>query len=200
MSSSTVSTFAAVASVGLIAAVFGCTSEAEPPQTYPVGTSGTGATTGATGGSGGSTAGTTGAGGSTAGTTAAGGTAGTGNTSGTGTAPLRALLQATLRAGDSGSLILLCGFRSERDVLWRDEFETLARANSRFDYALTLSQPDPGWQGLQGRVQEHAVELARRLERPTVFLCGGLAMVGEVQTLLEERAGVPTRDIFAEGY
>ncbi|HVJ17044.1 MAG TPA: FAD-binding oxidoreductase, partial [Polyangiaceae bacterium] len=28
--------------------------------------------------------------------------------SGTGTAPLRALLQATLRAGDSGSLILLC--------------------------------------------------------------------------------------------
>jgi CDP-4-dehydro-6-deoxyglucose reductase len=119
---------------------------------------------------------------------------------GAGTAPLRALLQATLREPDSHSVILLCGFRSERDVLWRGEFESLALASTRFYYELTLSQPDPSWQGRRGRVQEHAVELAQRLTQPTVFLCGSLAMVREVQSLLEQRAGIPTRDIFAEGY
>jgi CDP-4-dehydro-6-deoxyglucose reductase, E3 len=120
--------------------------------------------------------------------------------SGTGAAPLRALLQATLRTEDSHSVTLLCGFRSESDVLWRSEFEKLARDNPRFSYVLTLSQPSRTWSGRKGRVQEHAVELAQKLTRPTVFLCGSLAMVKDVQSLLEERASVPARDIFAEGY
>jgi len=119
---------------------------------------------------------------------------------GTGVAPLRALLQATLRDGRAEPVILLSGFRSEGDVLWRAEFEELARDNPRFSYALTLSQPAPSWRGLRGRVQKHAVELARELSQPTVFLCGSLAMVAEVRGLLEKQASVPARDIFAEGY
>lgn len=119
---------------------------------------------------------------------------------GTGTAPLRALVQACLRTGDTQPIILLCGFRNESDVLWREEFAELARRHPHFHYELTLTLPSAHWQGREGRVQEHALELAGRLERPTVFLCGSRVMVDDVQRLLEEQAGVPSRDIFAEGY
>jgi CDP-4-dehydro-6-deoxyglucose reductase, E3 len=120
---------------------------------------------------------------------------------GTGVAPLRALVQACLGTGDTHPIILLCGFRSEGDVLWRDEFERLASENDHFRYDLTLTLPSPLlWSGRRGRVQEHAVELAQALEQPTVFLCGSRLMVDDVQRLLEQQADVPASAIFAEGY
>jgi NAD(P)H-flavin reductase len=119
---------------------------------------------------------------------------------GTGVAPLRALVQATLRERKAHHLVLLCGFRTDSDILWQREFEALERATARLRYAVTLTQPSPEWRGMRGRVQEHALELAVGLAEPAVFLCGSVAMVQDCQRLLEEGAGVPADKIFAEGY
>ncbi len=119
---------------------------------------------------------------------------------GTGVAPLRALTQATLHHTPEQNITLLCGFRSESDVLWRSEFERLQSRVPNFHYAVTLTQPSPGYPGLHGRVQAHVLELAAGLPEPTVFLCGKTAMVQECQRLLEEGADIPPHKIFAEGY
>lgn len=119
---------------------------------------------------------------------------------GTGVAPLRALLQATLRGSEAYDLILLSGHRSEEDILWGAELAALSRESGRFQYEVTLTQPSDAWTGRRGRVQEHTLDLRARLHEPTVFLCGGLTMVNECRRLLEEQGQIPSRRIFAEGY
>ncbi len=58
------------------------------------------------------------------------------------------------------------GLRGQADILWRLEFEALARRYERFRYLCSLTQPDETWSGLRGRVQEHVVSLARGLRDP----------------------------------
>ena len=119
---------------------------------------------------------------------------------GTGVAPLRALLQARLDGDDIAEIVLLAGFRGQADILWRLEFEALARRYERFRYLCSLTQPDETWSGLRGRVQEHVVSLARGLRDPSAFLCGTKEMVEACGRLLIDEAGVPAGRILAEGY
>src|SRR5688500_1370035 len=57
---------------------------------------------------------------------------------GTGVAPLRAMLQAALTDSQE-RVALLLGSRTETDVLFRTEFESLARRDPRFLFETTLS-------------------------------------------------------------
>jgi NAD(P)H-flavin reductase len=105
---------------------------------------------------------------------------------GTGIAPLRAMLHAALDVGTERSVTLLFGARAQADVLWNTEFTQLAERDSRFHFEPTLSQPDPGWRGRQGRVQDHLSELAPQLAGASVYVCGNTSMVADtVARLLE---------------
>jgi NAD(P)H-flavin reductase len=141
---------------------------------------------------------------------------------GTGVAPLRAMLQEEFRGAGDAQVILLFGARSEPDVLWRDEFEALAARAPRFRFEPTLSSPSAGWTGRRGWVQEHLVELGRRLtseasdERSEwrarrdgglahkrafqAYVCGHDAMVKDCALLLERDLAVPSESIFIEQY
>lgn len=113
---------------------------------------------------------------------------------GTGLAPLRAILQASLDHGATGSVTLLFGARSEADILWRDEFSQLARRDPRFVFEPTLSRPDATWRGRVGRVQDHLSEVVAGLPEPSVYLCGSRAMVGDcVERLIGELGVDPAR-------
>jgi len=114
---------------------------------------------------------------------------------GTGVAPLRAVVQEQEALPVPPRLVLLVGFRSERDVLYGDEFLERARAR-RLDYRPVLSQPAADWSGRTGHVQAHLAELPPA-ERYCV--CGKLAMIQEVRAQLLQ-AGVPSQHLFAEGY
>lgn len=98
---------------------------------------------------------------------------------GTGLAPLRAMLQACLSEAPGAPVTLLYGARSEADLLFREELAELAERCPSFSYQPTLTRPEASWQGLQGRVQTHLLELGRRLPNPSAYLCGARAMVGE---------------------
>jgi ferredoxin-NADP reductase len=119
---------------------------------------------------------------------------------GTGLAPLRAMLQEELRLRDGPPQLLLFGARTEEDVLWRDEMEAWARAIPRFRYEITLSRPSAGWRGRSGWVQRHLAELLPPLAPAHVYVCGLSKMVSEVRRVLKDELGVDRRLIHSERY
>lgn len=93
---------------------------------------------------------------------------------GSGLAPFRAVLQDELSRVDGPPIALLFGCRTQADILWRDELEHWAAENSRFSLTVTLSRPDPHWQGATGWVQHH-LPTVMRVVKPELFLLCGLS-------------------------
>lgn len=122
---------------------------------------------------------------------------------GTGVAPLRAMLQAEL-AGASGAegppLGLLLGVRNESEILYRAEFEALAATHPRFSFHVTLSRPSPAWQGMTGYVQTQLPKLLDLHVRPHVYVCGLSRMVSGVRKVLKDDLGYDRRSIHSERY
>jgi ferredoxin-NADP reductase len=103
---------------------------------------------------------------------------------GTGIAPFRAMLQARLVQHPSQQITLLFGVRHEEGLLYRAEFEALARQYSTFRFWPTLTRPGPDWKGRTGRVQQHLDEALGPRRDIDVYICGLHQMVDEVRAQL----------------
>jgi ferredoxin-NADP reductase len=107
---------------------------------------------------------------------------------GTGIAPFRSMLPAALKNGGP-SITLLFGVRHESHLLYRLEFEAMAREFSQFRFWPTLTQPEPGWPGRAGRVQAHLIEaIDSTCNTPgslDIYLCGLKPMVDDVRRILK---------------
>jgi NAD(P)H-flavin reductase len=135
--------------------------------------------------------------------------------SGTGIAPLRAMIQACARAQTARPerLTLLFGCRTQRDALYANEFFELERVRSEFRFVPTLSRDGAsGASAVQastsagatsgfrsGRVQAHVATLAAELGAPEFYVCGPALMVSDVRRTLETLEIERSR-IFSEGY
>lgn len=120
---------------------------------------------------------------------------------GTGLAPLRAMLDETLHASDGSTppCTLLFGCRTENDVIARDELSAWAHAHPRFRYEITLSRPDERWTGRTGYVQSHLASLVTTPETH-VYVCGLRKMIDEVRQTLKTSLGFDRRFIHSERY
>jgi len=103
---------------------------------------------------------------------------------GTGIAPVRAMLQELYRKHRGAEAWLIFGVRREADILFREEFERLARDNSGFHFVPTLSRPDPGWTGHTGYVQKHIKKYLAAREGLHAYVCGRREMVEDIRHLL----------------
>jgi ferredoxin-NADP reductase len=103
---------------------------------------------------------------------------------GTGIAPFRSMLPARLSKDSSHKITLLFGVRHEHSLLYRDEFESLARQHANFRFWPTLTRPEPGWKGRTGRLQQHLAEIVDPRRELDVYICGLREMVDEVRTML----------------
>jgi len=121
---------------------------------------------------------------------------------GTGIAPFRSILQAHLNAS-SPPFTLLFGVRYESHLLYRSEFEELAQRYPQFRFWPTLTRPEAGWNGRQGRVQAHLAEaigaIGERRGEVDFYLCGLKEMVDEVRGILKSQ-GYERKQIFYEKY
>ena len=125
---------------------------------------------------------------------------------GTGVAPFRSMIDAALAAGSKAPLWLLFGCRHEEDILYRDEFETMARELPNVRYEVTLSRPGTGWTGRSGYVQAHVPEMLAALAAattgaaPHVYACGLDRMVSSVKDLCRTQLGVDRKRMHVERY
>ena len=118
---------------------------------------------------------------------------------GTGIVPFRAMLQEQLSRDSSHTFTLLFGVRYECSLLYRADFEQLAREHSNFRFWPTLSRPDPGWTGRAGHVQAHLTEAIGERRDVNVFICGLAAMVDDVRSILKS-SGFDRKRIICEKY
>lgn len=104
-------------------------------------------------------------------------------TTGTGLAPVLAMLEAAIAAGETRPATLLHGARTREDLHALDRIAAIARGwRGAFRFVPVLSRPDADWDGARGRVTDHLDGLAG----PDVdaYLCGAPAMVDEVAARL----------------
>ncbi len=118
---------------------------------------------------------------------------------GTGIAPIRAMLQQLYRRPYRGEVWLMVGVRREPDILYRDEFERLARENAGFHFLPVLSRPDPEWTGLRGYVQQHIPRVLSSKDGFHAYVCGQRRMVEDVTRELM-KIGYGPFDISAEEF
>lgn len=104
---------------------------------------------------------------------------------GTGIAPLRSMiLDIYNRKVSHLNIYLLFGNRWERDILYRDEFESLQKEHPEFRFIPVLSRDNPGWTGRQGYVHTVYEELFADRRPATFYLCGWRDMLEEARTRL----------------
>lgn len=120
---------------------------------------------------------------------------------GTGVAPFRSMLRDIRHLGKPHRNIhLIFGTRMEADILYREEFEEMARTMPGFRYDVALSR-EPGWTGYKGYV--HQVYLEHYAEkRPDVdfYLCGWSNMIDEAVANLIVKLGYDRTQIHYELY
>jgi ferredoxin-NADP reductase len=118
---------------------------------------------------------------------------------GTGIAPIRSMLEAWLGQDDPRQLTLIFGVRYEYGLLYREEFEELARKHPNFRFWPTISRPEAAWTGRTGHVQAHLLEAVGERRDVDVYICGLKAMVDDVRALLKG-TGFDRKQIIYEKY
>jgi ferredoxin-NADP reductase len=119
---------------------------------------------------------------------------------GTGIAPFRSMLQhiATQHISHP-SIHLIFGTRTEADLLYRAEMQTLQNQLPHFTYTPVLSR-QPDWQGAKGRVHTlYEQQYAHTHPHYTFYICGWSAMVDETIQRLQT-LGVQPQHIISELY
>ncbi|MBI1354832.1 MAG: hypothetical protein GC160_10835 [Acidobacteria bacterium] len=119
---------------------------------------------------------------------------------GTGIAPLRAMLETALLEAPEGRFELIYGSRFPERLLERERFEELARQYPGFRFTPTVTQPHPEWSGGAGRVQGHLeAAVAGRESAVDVYFCGRPEMIADCYELLRAR-GVAADSLLFERY
>jgi NAD(P)H-flavin reductase len=116
---------------------------------------------------------------------------------GTGIAPIRAMLLALFEKDAAGAITLFWGLRSQRDLYYQDELEAWARAHPRFSFVTTLSRPEDGWPGKHGRVTPLVEERVTSVKNLAVYLCGNSGMIQDVTGAIQKKGLCP---IYREKY
>jgi len=110
---------------------------------------------------------------------------------GTGIAPIRSMILAQLERETSQVVTLFWGLRSQRDLYYQEEFQTLASRHPRFSFVTTLSQPEAGWTGVTGRVTTLVQDRITSVQNLAVYLCGNGSMIREVTAILQGQGLCP---------
>ncbi len=118
---------------------------------------------------------------------------------GTGIAPIRAMLQQLFRDDIERQVYLIFGVRYPHTILYREEFEQLSQRYPNFHFIPTLSRPPADWTGATGYVQKQIEARFAGRSDFEAYLCGLKLMVNDVRQQLK-RMGLDRRQIHYEKY
>jgi len=104
---------------------------------------------------------------------------------GTGIAPLRSqLIDLYNRKLEHKNIYLVFGNRTEKDILYRKDFDNLSNEHPEFNFIPVLSR-EPGWQGHKGYVHSVYEELFADKRPAHFYICGWADMLKETRQRLE---------------
>lgn len=116
---------------------------------------------------------------------------------GVGVTPLLSIFRHVRDAGLPTQTHLVYSVSNSQEILFRDEIDTAVQTHANLHASFTVTQPDPNWHGLTGRVDPvklHALDVP---DDTLYYLCGPKGMVEDMSTLLHG-LGVPMSRIIFE--
>ncbi len=122
--------------------------------------------------------------------------------SGTGFAPLKAIIEHMEFKGISRPAVLYWGCRSKADLYLNDWAEAAAQRLPNLRYVPVLSEPRPGdaWSGRTGFVHQAVMADLPDLSAHQVYACGAPVMVEAAQTDFIARCGLPADEFYADSF
>ena len=118
---------------------------------------------------------------------------------GTGIAPIKAILESLLDNEDCPPVTLYWGMRTEADLYLRDEIESWAGRLYEFTFVPVLSRAGADWQGRRGYVQQAVMEDHEDLSEHAFYLCGAPDMIHEAKSLLAAR-GASLEHMYSDSF
>ena len=106
---------------------------------------------------------------------------------GTGFAPLKAMIEDLLAAGDDRPITLYWGVRTEADLYARGLIADIAERHHDFRFVPVLSEPDEDWEGRTGFVHEALLADHRNLSAYEIYMSGPPIMVHSARKALLAR-------------
>jgi CDP-4-dehydro-6-deoxyglucose reductase, E3 len=118
---------------------------------------------------------------------------------GTGFAPLKAMIEELIEAGDVRPIELFWGVRRESDLYARELIGTWADQLKDFRFVPVLAEADREWDGLRGYVHEAVLASHADLSAYDVYMSGPPAMVHTARNAFLE-AGVSEDHLFYDSF
>ena len=118
---------------------------------------------------------------------------------GTGLAPIKAMLESLMDNPDCPPVSLYWGARSASDLYLHDEIQAWGERLYEFRYVPVLSRPDRSWQGCRGYVQDAVVSDLDDLSDYAIYLCGSPAMIFDAKQAFITRSAAIDH-IYTEGF
>jgi ferredoxin-NADP reductase len=116
---------------------------------------------------------------------------------GVGVTPLLSIFRHVRDSALPTRVHLVYSVSDSREILFRDELDDAVRTHDNLHVSITVTQPDPAWHGLTGRIDPvklHALEVP---DDTLYYLCGPKGMVEDMSALLHD-LGVPMNRIIFE--
>jgi ferredoxin-NADP reductase len=117
---------------------------------------------------------------------------------GTGIAPFRSMIHTLLKNNTPVEIWNIFGNRFEEDILYKEEFETLAKEHNNFKNVFTVSRPKT-WKGESQYVQFMLKKYISSPKDVHIYICGLTAMINAVVHTATEM-GFTKEQIFYEKY
>ncbi len=104
---------------------------------------------------------------------------------GTGISSIKPMIQTIFENGTDGQIWLFFGVRTENDIIYKKDFETLAMKHRNFHFIPCISRASESWRGERGYVQDVMNKLIKNVENKDIYLCGLDAMVEQMKKMAE---------------
>ncbi|WP_220808212.1 CDP-6-deoxy-delta-3,4-glucoseen reductase [Noviherbaspirillum aridicola] len=122
--------------------------------------------------------------------------------SGTGFAPIKAIVEQAIHTGSQRPMVLYWGGRRPKDLYMSALCEQWARElpNFRFVPVISDAQPDDKWSGRTGFVHRAVMEDLPDLSGHQVYACGAPVMVDSAKKDFVARCGLPEDEFYADAF
>ena len=122
--------------------------------------------------------------------------------SGTGFAPIKAIIEYLEFKGLTRPAVLYWGCRSKADLYLHDWAEAAAARLPNLRYVPVLSEPKPedGWKGRTGLVHQAVMADLPDLSGHQVYACGAPIMVESARKDFLARCGLPADEFYADSF
>jgi CDP-4-dehydro-6-deoxyglucose reductase len=122
--------------------------------------------------------------------------------SGTGFAPIKAIIEHLEHKSSPRPAVLYWGCRSRADLYLHDWALQAAARLPNLRYVPVLSEPKPedGWTGRTGFVHQAVMADLPDLSGHQVYACGAPVMVDSAQRDFVERCGLPAEEFYADSF